>query len=358
MKRVMIMAGGTGGHVFPALAVADELKQRGVVVNWLGTQRGIEARLVPEAGYPLSFITVSGLRGNGALGWLMAPFRIMKAISQAWSVIEDSQPDVVLGFGGFASGPGGVAAWLKKTPLLIHEQNAIPGLTNRLLAKLAANVMTGFPDSFAEKEKALWVGNPVRKQIEDLAMPHLRQSETGQRLKLLVLGGSLGARSLNTQVPAALQLIDENKRPEVRHQCGSKHIDDCRTAYQQAGVQADVSEFIGDMAEAYGWADLVICRAGALTVAEVAAAGVASILVPYPHAVDDHQTHNAAMLVKADAAQLIPDQALRAEDLADRIKKLEQDREGLLTMANAARQVAKIGTATRIADLCKELSDG
>lgn len=354
----MIMAGGTGGHVFPALAVADELKQRGVDVNWLGTEKGIEARLVPEAGYPLSFITVSGLRGNGALGWLMAPFRIIKAIRQAWGLMQDSRPDVVLGFGGFASGPGGVAAWLRRTPLLIHEQNAIPGLTNRLLAKLAARVLTGFPESFDSKVKAQWVGNPVRKQIEDLAMPHLRRGEAGQRLKLLVLGGSLGARSLNTQVPAALQLIDENKRPQVRHQCGSRHIDDCRMAYQKAGVEAEVSEFIGDMAEAYGWADLVICRAGALTVAELAAAGVASILVPYPHAVDDHQTHNAALLVNAGAAQLIPDTALKADDLADRIKQLEQDREGLLTMANAARQVAKIGTATQIANLCQELSDG
>lgn len=358
MRRVMIMAGGTGGHVFPALAVADELTQRGVEVHWLGTEKGIEARLVPDAGYPLSFITVSGLRGNGALGWLISPFRILKAIQQALGVIRASRPDVVLGFGGFASGPGGVAAWLKKIPLLIHEQNAIPGLTNKLLAKLAARVLTGFPSSFDNKVDAQWVGNPVRKQIEDLAMPHLRQGDAGERLNLLVLGGSLGARSLNTQVPAALQLIDENKRPQVRHQCGSRHIDDCRTAYQKAGVAAEVSEFIGDMAEAYGWADLVICRAGALTVAELAAAGVASILVPYPHAVDDHQTHNAAMLVDAGAAQLIPDAALKADDLADRIKQLEQDREGLLTMANAARQVAKIGTATQIANLCQELSDG
>lgn len=358
MRRVMIMAGGTGGHVFPALAVADELTQRGVEVHWLGTEKGIEARLVPDAGYPLSFITVSGLRGNGALGWLISPFRILKAIRQALGVIRASRPDVVLGFGGFASGPGGVAAWLKKIPLLIHEQNAIPGLTNKLLAKLAARVLTGFPSSFDNKVDAQWVGNPVRKQIEDLAMPHLRQGDAGERLNLLVLGGSLGARSLNTQVPAALQLIDENKRPQVRHQCGSRHIDDCRTAYQKAGVAAEVSEFIGDMAEAYGWADLVICRAGALTVAELAAAGVASILVPYPHAVDDHQTHNAAMLVNAGAAQLIPDAALKADDLADRIKQLEQDREGLLTMANAARQVAKIGTATQIANLCQELSDG
>lgn len=358
MTRVMIMAGGTGGHVFPALAVADELKQREVDVCWMGTSRGIEARLVPEAGYPLSFIKVAGLRGNGALGWLMAPFRVIKAVWEALSLMRDLKPDLVMGLGGFASGPGGVAAWLLKKPLLIHEQNAIPGLTNRLLAKLATKVLTGFPDSFDSKINAEWVGNPVRKQIEDLPMPHLRRGDEIGRLKLLVLGGSLGARSLNTVVPEALKMMDAAVRPQVRHQCGSKHIEDCRAAYQQAGVEAEISEFIADMAEAYSWADLVICRAGALTVAEVAAAGVASILVPYPHAVDDHQTYNAAMLVDAGAAKLIADNALDASDLAQTMTQFEQDREGLLFMANAARQVAKIGTATHIADLCMELAHG
>lgn len=358
MMRVMIMAGGTGGHVFPALAVADALKQHHVEVSWIGTEKGIEARLVPAAGYPLSFIKVTGLRGNGLLGWLMAPFKVVKATWEALSILRENKPDVVIGLGGFASGPGGVAAWLLRKPLLIHEQNAIPGLTNRLLAKIAQKVLTGFPDSFGSKIKAEWVGNPVRKEIEDLPMPHLRQSEADGALKLLVLGGSLGARSLNTIVPQALQQIDEKQRPQVRHQCGSRHLQDCRDAYQQAAVQAEVTDFIADMAEAYAWADLVICRAGALTVAEVAAAGVASILVPYPYAVDDHQTHNAALLVDAGAAQLIADSALDATELEKLISHFDQNREELLNMANSAKQVAKIGSASQIADLCMEVAHG
>lgn len=358
MKRVMIMAGGTGGHVFPALAVADELRQRDIEISWIGTAHGIEAKLVPASGYLLSEIKVKGLRGNGTLGWLMAPFKVVKAVVEAASLIRQLRPDVVMGLGGFASGPGGVAAWLMRKPLIIHEQNAIPGLTNRLLAKLADRVLTGFPDSFDKKINAEWVGNPVRKAIEDLPMPHLRQTEKTERLKLLVLGGSLGARSLNNYVPQALASISAEHRPEVIHQCGGKHSDDCRQSYKDAGVDADVKEFIDDMAAAYAWADLVICRAGALTVAEVAAAGVASILVPYPYAVDDHQTHNAAVLVDAEAAILIADQNLNADVIANMIRRLDGDREGLLNMANAARQVAKMGTAAYIADVCMEVANG
>jgi len=358
MTRVMIMAGGTGGHVFPALAVADELKQRDVAVSWMGTAKGIEAQLVPEAGYALSEIKVQGLRGNGALGWLLAPFKVIVAVWQAIIVLRDSKADVVMGLGGFASGPGGVAAWLLRKPLVIHEQNAIPGLTNKLLAKLANRVLTGFPNSFDEKVAAEWVGNPVRKQIEDLAMPHLRQTEAQGAMKLLVLGGSLGARSLNTHIPAALAMLPTTTRPDVKHQCGKRHIAECRKAYTEAAVEADVTDFIADMAAAYAWADLVICRAGALTVAELAAAGVASILVPYPHAVDDHQTHNASLLVEVGAAELIADKDLDAELLVSKIKQFESDRDRLLNMANAARQVAKIGTATQIADICMELSHG
>lgn len=358
MTRVMIMAGGTGGHVFPALAVADALKQHQAEVSWIGTEKGIEARLVPAAGYPLSFIKVAGLRGNGLLGWLLSPFKVIKAVVEALSLMRQQKPDVVIGLGGFASGPGGVAAWLLGKPLLVHEQNAIPGLTNRLLAKLARRVLTGFPESFDSKVNAEWVGNPVRKAIEDLPMPHLRQSEAEGPLKLLVLGGSLGARSLNTVIPQALQQIEANQRPQVRHQCGGRHLQDCREAYQKAGVEAEVTDFIADMAEAYSWADLVICRAGALTVAEVAAAGIASILVPFPYAVDDHQTHNAALLVEAKAARLIADQALDAAELAKLIRHFDQDREELLSMANAARQVAKIGSASYIAELCMEVAHG
>ena len=356
MTRVMIMAGGTGGHVFPALAVADELKQRGVEISWIGTAKGIEARLVPESGYILSEIKVQGLRGNGALGWFVAPFKIVKAVWEALSVMRELKPDVVMGLGGFASGPGGVAAWLLKKPLVIHEQNAIPGLTNRLLSKLAKRVLTGFPDSFDSKTHAEWVGNPVRQQIEALSKTDLVQASTEKQLKLLVLGGSLGAASLNRQIPAALSRIAEDARPQVRHQCGTRHLEACRQAYQQAGVEAEVSDFIADMAEAYAWADLVICRAGALTVAELAAAGVASILVPYPHAVDDHQTHNAMLLANAGAAEIIADSELSPSLLEDKICGLNSDRERLVTMSNAAKEVAKIGTAKQIADICLEMA--
>jgi UDP-N-acetylglucosamine--N-acetylmuramyl-(pentapeptide) pyrophosphoryl-undecaprenol N-acetylglucosamine transferase len=358
MMRVMIMAGGTGGHVFPALAVAEELTQRSVEVSWMGTAKGIEAQLVPQAGYTLSEIKVQGLRGNGAMGWLMAPFRVIKAVWEALQLIRELKPDVVLGLGGFVSGPGGVAAWLLRKPLVIHEQNAIPGLTNRLLSKLARVVLEGFPHSFAEKVEAQWVGNPVRKNIEDLPMPHTRFSERDDVMNLLVLGGSLGARSLNNTIPQALALIAEGQRPQVVHQCGSRHLEDCRHNYQQAGVQANITDFIDNMAGAYAWADLVICRAGALTVAELAAAGVGALLVPFPHAVDDHQTHNAALLVEAGAAQLIADHELSASLLADKICCLNADREALLDMANAARKVAKIGTAAEIADKCMELAHG
>jgi len=352
------MAGGTGGHVFPALAVADELKQRDVAISWIGTARGIEARLVPEAGYTLSEIKVQGLRGNGALGWLMAPFRVVKAIWEAAVVIRQTKPDVVIGLGGFASGPGGVAAWCLGKPIVIHEQNAIPGLTNKLLAKVAKHVLTGFPNVFGEKAKSEWVGNPVRKEIEDLPMPHLRQNLSTASLNLLILGGSLGARSLNIHIPAALGMIEQRLRPTVRHQCGTKHLEQCRDAYQQAGVEAQVTDFIGDMAEAYAWADLVICRSGALTVAELAAAGVASILVPYPYAVDDHQTHNAALLVDAGGAELIADSELSVSVMADKIKYFVENKDTLLSMANAARQAAKIGSASHIADICMELAHG
>ncbi|WP_438970179.1 undecaprenyldiphospho-muramoylpentapeptide beta-N-acetylglucosaminyltransferase [Methylophaga sp.] len=358
MTRIMIMAGGTGGHVFPALAVAEELAQRGVDISWMGTAKGIEAKLVPEAGYLLSEIKVQGLRGKGFLGWFLAPFRIMAAIWQALNVLRETKPDVVLGLGGFASGPGGFAAWLMGKPLVIHEQNAIPGLTNRLLAKFANKVLSGFPDSFDEKIEIEWVGNPVRKQIEDLPMPHLRQTEPQGAMKLLVLGGSLGARSLNTYIPEAIAMMPLAGRPEVRHQCGTRHLEDCRNGYKAAGVEAEVTDFIADMADAYAWADLVICRAGALTVAELAAAGLASILVPYPFAVDDHQRFNAALLVNAGAAELIIDKELSSELLASKMTQFEQDREGLLNMANAAKQVAKIGAATQIADICMELSHG
>jgi len=354
--RVLIMAGGTGGHVFPALAVAEELKNRTVDVFWMGTEQGIESKLVPAAGFPIKYIQVQGLRGNGLLGWILAPFKLVRAVIEALRVIKQIKPDVVLGLGGFASGPGGLAAKLTAKPLVIHEQNAIPGLTNKILSHLAKKVMEGFSQSFPEKVKADWVGNPVRASIENLAEPQQRFKDRVGPLRLLVLGGSLGARALNTFIPQALALMDEKQRPQIKHQCGQKHIEECRQAYAATEVDAEITAFIDDMAVSYAWADLVICRAGALTIAEIAATGVAALLVPYPYAVDDHQTHNAAVLVNVGAAKLIQEKVLTAEMLATEIKRLNDDREQLLTMAKAARTQAKIGTASYMSDICMELA--
>lgn len=355
MTRVLIMAGGTGGHVFPALAVAEELRSRSVEVEWIGTERGIESRLVPAAAFKLNLISIKGLRGNGLLGWLVAPFKILRAVLESRSIIKRFQPDVVIGLGGFASGPGGLAAWLSGKPLLIHEQNAIAGLTNRLLAKIAKQVLQGFENSFVTTAKTKWVGNPVRTQIEQLPEPQIRYSARAyQSVSLLVLGGSLGAKSLNQVVPQALALLNLKQPIEVMHQCGEKHLTTCQQAYQQAGVTGTVSPFIGDMAKAYGEADLVICRAGALTVAEVAASGVAAIFVPYPYAVDDHQMHNAKALKDAGAALIIRDSALSVEGLVETMRPLLENRKQLEQMAIQAKMLSKPGAAAQIADICLE----
>ncbi|MDH5358470.1 MAG: undecaprenyldiphospho-muramoylpentapeptide beta-N-acetylglucosaminyltransferase [Gammaproteobacteria bacterium] len=358
MSRVLIMAGGTGGHVFPALAVADVLKQRGVDVSWMGTAKGIESQLVPAAGYPLTVIGVSGLRGKGILGWLLAPFKLVKAIVEAIIAIRSICPDMVLGLGGFASGPGGVAAWILRKPVMIHEQNAIPGLTNRLLSHIAKRVLEAFPNSFDDSISAQWVGNPVRDSISSLIEPSQRFEERDQSRHVLVLGGSLGARALNTVLPQAFELIEHQQRPVIRHQCGQAHVDDCRRAYDQAGVTAQVVPFIDDMADAYAWADLVVCRAGALTLAELSAAGVGAILVPYPYAVDDHQKHNAAALVTAGGARLVNEHDLTAESLALQLRELLADSDKLLAMAKGARSLDKPQAANTIADICMQVCDG
>lgn len=352
MKKIMIMAGGTGGHVFPALAVADVLKQQGVSIFWMGTARGIEARLVPAAGYPLTTLGIQGLRGNGVLGWLLAPFKLVKAVYQASKVLRVIRPDVVLGLGGFASGPGGVAAWILRIPVVIHEQNAVPGLTNKLLSKLARKVLEGFPQSFAH---AQWVGNPVRKSIAEIAEPQLNETKSNH---VLVIGGSLGAKALNTVVPAAIAKLGESFEIEVKHQCGERHLADCQQHYQAAHVEAEVMAFIDDMAAAYQWADIVVCRAGALTVAEIAAAGVASIFVPYPYAVDDHQTHNAAALVTSGSSLMIKESELTAELLADKLTMLLSDKKRLHAMAISAKQHAKPEAAEVIAEICTAVSYG
>ncbi len=356
-KRVMIMAGGTGGHVFPALAVAAALQKQHAEIVWMGTAKGIEAKLVPNAGYPLHFIQVQGLRGNGLIGWFLAPFKLVKAVYEAIRILLKEKPDVVLGLGGFASGPGGVAAWLLMKPLLIHEQNAVPGLTNRILSKLAKRVLEGFEDSFTNTGKLEWVGNPVRASIESLARPEQRFADRSDSIRLLVLGGSLGAKALNEYVPSAMALLNK-QHYKIRHQCGERHVSACQAAYQQAGIDAEITAFIDDMAAAYNWADLVICRAGALTIAELSAAGLGSILIPYPYAVDDHQTYNAQALVNVGAAYLIPEKIVTTEVLAEAIRGCTRDRSQLLAMANAARTQAKVGTAERISSICLEWAHG
>jgi UDP-N-acetylglucosamine--N-acetylmuramyl-(pentapeptide) pyrophosphoryl-undecaprenol N-acetylglucosamine transferase len=348
-RPVLIMAGGTGGHVFPALAVADELRLRGVPVVWLGTKAGIESRLVPQAGYPIEWMSITGLRGKNMITLLLAPVRLLMACWQALRVLLKRKPRAVLGMGGFASGPGGLMAWLMRKPLLVHEQNAIPGLTNKILARLATVILQAFPAVF---DQAITTGNPVRQSICEITKPEERFASRQGNLRLLVIGGSLGAVRLNEILPQALAKMALQQRPEVIHQTGVKNIEAARTGYQQAGVEAKVEAFIDDMPAVYEWADLVICRAGAMTVFELAAAGVASILVPYPHAVDDHQTHNAQYLVAASAAIIRQQDELTPEWLVDVINDFSANREKLLHMAVAARRLAIPGSAKTIADAC------
>ncbi len=354
------MAGGTGGHVFPALAVAEVLRDRNVVVTWLGTRRGIEAELVPEHGFPIDFIDVEGVRGRGVMKLLKAPFVLMKSLWQSIGVIRSQKPEVVLGLGGFASGPGGVAARLLGLPLVIHEQNAVAGTTNTLLAKIANRILEAFPGALPRGE---WVGNPVRKAIEDL--PALDQDKIADGvssdlppIQLLVLGGSLGASAINQQVPKALALLPGEVAIEVRHQCGRAHQSDTESAYEAAGVKASIEPFIADMAEAYEWADVVVCRAGALTVAELTAAGVGALLIPYPHAIDDHQTKNGEWLVEQKAALLMQQSDLTPEKLAAQITEWSTDRTKLQSMAVNARAMAKSGVAESVADICMEVCRG
>ena len=355
MTTVLIMAGGTGGHVFPALAVARVLQARSCDVVWLGTRAGIEARVVPAAGIPLEWISVGGLRGKGVLRLIAAPFALARALVQALGAMQRRRPDVVLGLGGFASGPGGIAAWLTRRPLVIHEQNAVAGLTNRVLSRFASRVAEAFPGSFGTSSAAVMVGNPVRAEIE--ALPARATSEAPRRARLLVFGGSLGAQVLNRFVPAALAAFPVAERPEVLHQTGRGRQAEVVAEYRSLGVEAEVSEFIDDMAHAYAWADVAVCRSGALTVAELAAAGLPSVLVPYPSAVDDHQTANARFLESRGAAVLLPEDRLRAGALMPVLRDmLATDATLRRQMAKAARGAALPGAAERLADLCLDIA--
>jgi len=357
---VLIMAGGTGGHVFPALALARLLRAKSFEVVWLGTRRGLEARVVPAESIPIEWLSVGGLRGKGGLTLLAAPFRLARALVQALAIVRRRRPVVVVGLGGFVSGPGGVAAWLSGRPLLIHEQNAIAGFTNRCLARLARVVLEAFPNSFGRDVHARVIGNPVRQDISAVPPPSSRFAARTGAIRVLVIGGSQGATRLNAVVPfalARLRSLPEGFGPiDVRHQAGERWIEAARQTYSNAGVRADVRPFIDDMAEAYGWADLVICRSGALTVSELAAVGVGAVLVPFPAAVDDHQTHNARYLVREGAALLIPDRELTAERLAAELQVLCAGRGKLLAMAERARLLAKPGAAQALAASCIELA--
>jgi len=349
------MAGGTGGHVFPALAVARLFQRAGIPVEWLGTKRGIEADVVPQAGLQLHAISVSGIRGKGWLTAALAPARLLLALVQSCYVILRFKPTVVLGMGGFASGPGGVAAWLLRRPLVIHEQNAIAGVTNRMLARFATRVLEGFPKSFPGMTKALWVGNPVREELMHVPSPRTRFDGRQGPLRLLVVGGSQGATALNRICPEALSLLPEMQRPEVWHQTGKTQENSTREAYLRRGLSANVEPFIQDMARAYEWADCVLCRGGALTISELAMIGIGSILVPFPSAVDDHQTHNSHFLAAVGAAQVVPQQELSAKQLADRIAILSNNRAALFRMAESAKTVAKPDACLRVFEICKEV---
>lgn len=357
-KKILIMAGGTGGHVFPGLAVAKLLANRGWDIHWLGTAARMEAQLVPKHGFDISFIDVAGVRGNGIVRKLKAPLQIIKSIFQARRVIKSFKPNVVLGLGGFASGPGGVAAWLSRIPLVLHEQNAIPGMTNKILSRLARRVLTGFDRTFEqqknEHDKYQWVGNPVRVEFADAQ----HRDTVHSPIRLLVVGGSLGAKVLNEHIPAVL---NEVPNLEVRHQCGAGHLEAVNASYQAVdndGISWQVDEFIDDMAAAYQWADLVVCRAGALTVAEIAAVGVASIFVPLPYAVDDHQTVNAQALETLGAAILLPQKTLVEGGLKPVLMKILSAPQELINMGRKAQQFARLDATLTVANVCNDLAEG
>lgn len=356
-RSVLIVAGGTGGHVYPGLAVAEALRARDVELHWMGTARGIEARVVPQAGVPLTTIPVSGLRSRGWWRWLAAPFAVSYAVWCALTAIRRIRPQVVLGMGGFVSGPGGIAAWLSRRPLIIHEQNAVPGLSNRILARFARRVLQGFPASFPASVHAITTGNPVRAEIAAIAAPAARAAVV-RPLQVLVFGGSRGARALNELVPQALAACGVGPIA-VRHQCGVHDVAATEARYAQASNldAVRVLSYLDDMPSAYAWADLVIARAGASSIAEIAACGVASILIPFPYAVDDHQTANARYLSSVEAALLLPEAGLSVERLAREVGRLLRDSSLRVQMAERARAQARPNATADVAAQCLEFID-
>ena len=381
-RKILIMAGGTGGHVFPALSIAEDLLSRGVQVEWLGTRKGLEASVISETDIPLHFISIAGLRGTSLLKKLLSPLVILLAVVQAIRKLIQIKPGCVLGMGGFVTGPGGLAAWLLGKRLLIHEQNAVAGFTNQMLFPLASTVMEAFPGAFERKQEitrnrvlksfikpgnTIVVGNPLRKEISDLGVQkhNARATQTdavhrGDKLRILVIGGSLGAVAINKTVPAMLALLPEQQRPEILHQCGSKNLEQTLTFYGESKVDVgntiQIRPFIENMASAYSWADIIIARAGAMTVSEIAAVGLASILIPYPFAVDDHQTENARFLVLAGAAEVIQQKDLDPQTLLALVQKFAMSDDFLQQASSKALAAGRLDATEKASSLCMEAS--
>ena len=356
-KNILIMAGGTGGHVYPAIAVAEHLKLKGFKLFWLGTNHGLEKKIVPNHGYPLFKISIVPIRGKGFLRLLSAPFLFIVSLFQALIIIVKIRPVVVLGMGGFVSGPGGIAAWLMHIPLLIHEQNSIAGLTNRLLAPFAFSIMTAFPKVFKKSNKVIVTGNPTREDIREIPEPEKRYvNRDSKLLKVLVLGGSLGAKKLNEIIPETLRDFDSNYIVRVKHQCGERHYASTQKKYKNYNICAEVFPFIEDLVSAYIWADIVICRAGASTISELTACGIASILIPFPFAVDGHQTKNAEYLTINGAAVLVEEEQLNTNQLKQILLIFFNTPELLIQMAIKARKLSTLDAADSVAKLCAEAS--
>lgn len=352
-RPILIAAGGTGGHVFPGLSVASVLRDLGLQVIWIGTQAGLESRLVPEAGIEIDWIMVKGLRGKGKLALLAAPWHLFRACFQAIKIVLHRKPQAVLGMGGFVSGPAGFAAWLLRKPLIVHEQNAVPGLTNKLLSRLAKQTLEAFPGTFKRNKKIHHIGNPVRSEIAAIDPPEKRLEGRVGPIRLLIIGGSQGAQVLNQMLPETLSTLSENF--DVWHQAGDRNIAQTKQTYADANVSARVEPFIAEMADAYSWADLVICRSGAMTVTELAAAGVAAILIPYPLAVDDHQSKNGQHLVNAGGAIILQQKNMTKKSLGSILKDLSKDRSQLITMACCARTLSRPDAAKQVAAICLEV---
>ena len=353
---VMIMAGGTGGHVFPALAVARALCDRGVGVVWLGSRRGLESRIKPPAGVVMEWLTISGLRGRGFLVWLLAPFTVARAVLEALFVFRRVRPGVALGMGGFVSAPGGLAAWLARVPLLIHEQNTVAGYANRLLARFARRILLAFPGALPARRPCIETGNPVRRELLRLDPPRARFAERTGPLRILVLGGSQGARILNRKVPAGLARLEAECT--VLHQAGRSDAREVESAYRRLGVKSNVRDFIVDMAQVYAWADLAVCRAGALTLAELSVVGLGAVLVPFALAADDHQTRNAQFLVGRGAASLIPERDLSADALAQAVEQFAANRASALARALRARELARPDATDDVVKACLKARAG